>query len=406
MVVRVIFVSWSFVPRTEPRARQVERLLWNAPDCEIHVFTCAPQGHRDAGADVGNRYFVHNVPERWVDRLLGVALRVFGAAIPVTDGQVLWSRRATELIRRTLKISNDDVLVTFGSPMSDHLVGLRLRKEVGVWLAHFSDPWSANPYRRLLWPLRSVSRSVERSVVRAADSLIFTTDETIRLAEGLFGPEIRAKSYECPHSFPAFRDTSSSSNARSTVVIRYVGSLYGRRTPAPVVGAMRSLRRRHPEFARLLQVELVGSISLRHKLLLKSRARGLNIFSVGPVPLLKAEELEGSADVLLSIDANSTLSPFFPSKLVEYFSWSKPVIAITPEGSAARICRAVGASIVDPRDRNGLVALLIQAVEGRVVPPDSAGTSAYLTERVSPRFWSHVTLLSDQKRSRIAALDS
>ena len=44
-------------------------------------------------------------------------------------------------------------------------------------------------------------------------------------------------------------------------------------------------------------------------------------------------EVMQQADCLLCIDANLSESPFFPSKLADYFGSGRPVVAISPRGS-------------------------------------------------------------------------
>jgi len=314
--------------------------------------------------------------------------------MPFPDAQFFWSKRVARFIQARFEVIDDDVLVTFGSPMSDHLVGLRLRPIFHNWVAHFSDPWSMNPFRKMWWPVRAVNRRIESAVLTKADRAFFTSPETVELTLSKFGFEYREKFDYFPHTFPQYLSEPKTETAQQRhddfVIIRYVGSLYGRRGPDPLIKALRQIRRLSPVSFSRLRIQVIGPVSIRHRMTLRLFSRGLGLEVVGPVDQNAAATFMRTADILLSIDADSEMSPFFPSKLVEYFSFQKPIVAIVPAGTSERICREVGALTVRPRDYHRLADVLVGSCESLPSPPSKVETDRYLTKTVAKRFWDGV----------------
>ena len=84
------------------------------------------------------------VPQGVRHRLARRVLPLYGA---VPDGLRPWRRRARRAALAAIAAERPDALVSFGMPMTDHLLGLDLKRATGLpWLAHFSDPWAGNPH--------------------------------------------------------------------------------------------------------------------------------------------------------------------------------------------------------------------------------------------------------------------
>ena len=95
-----------------------------------------------------------------------------------------------------------DVIMTFGEPMSDHLLGLRLKRRLGLpWLAHFSDPWADMSFRKRQVLANIVNRRLEAEVIQCADRIVFTSPETEALVMRKYPESLRAKCRVLAHSF-------------------------------------------------------------------------------------------------------------------------------------------------------------------------------------------------------------
>ncbi|MCU1266079.1 MAG: hypothetical protein JWM21_2397 [Acidobacteria bacterium] len=275
-----------------------------------------------------------------------------------------WKPAVLHAIENFSRDSNyhPDVLTTFGTPMSDHLIGLELKKKYGVpWIAHFSDPWVENEFKGYNSFTRGINVALERKVVEAADRLIFTSDETVALVMGKYRDELRSKTRVLSHAFESGLFDLAEQQSGSGIVIRYVGDLYGRRTPAPLFHALAEMAAADPDLLKDVCFEFVGSIT-DFKLSEVGFDRlpdGLVKFQP-TVDYLKSLSLMSSADGLLVIDAPAATSVFLPSKLVDYIGAGRPVLGITPPGAAAKLINELGGWVTDPTD-SGAIGKAVRA---------------------------------------------
>lgn len=255
-----------------------------------------------------------------------------------------------------------DVLVTFGEPMSDHLLGLRLKRRLGVpWVAHFSDPWADSLYRRTQVLANIVNRRLERHVITAADRLVFTSAETVNLVMQKYPTAWRAKTAVVPHAFDPLLYPEATRRAAPTV--RYIGNFYGCRTPLPLFRGLRLLAD-SGAVPKDWKFELVGRVAARHLWHPSYRALPSGLVTVKPtVSYTRSLALMAESNLLLVIDAPDDLSVFLPSKLVEYIGAGVPIMGIVPPGASAALISALGGIVVDPRDANGIAKGLDRAMK-------------------------------------------
>lgn len=366
----LLAISFSFPPLAYPRSVQVARLLKHLRFSSVIV--CADErGARldltiEPDAEASLRACLR-VPfsitgwRRQADRILSRLKPPLWNKTP--DQYVLWNPAALQAVK-DFSQHNDyrpDVIVTFGQPMSSHLIGLELKKLYGVpWVAHFSDPWVDNIFTNYDALSRRVNLRLEESVIKGADRLIFTSEETIDLILARYAREDRAKARVLPHSFDSKLYPSSSNNGRDQITIRYMGEFYGKRTPKPLVNALRSLHATKPELLRDVRFELIGPVNT--DALADSGLESLPDDMVVTKPSVDYQEslrLAASADGLLIVDAPAKRSVFLPSKLIDYIGAGRPILGITPPGTASAVINELGGWAADPADLEAMK----QAVE-------------------------------------------
>ncbi|HZI17547.1 MAG TPA: glycosyltransferase [Pyrinomonadaceae bacterium] len=258
------------------------------------------------------------------------------------------------------------VLATFSQPATSHLVGLELKERLGLpWVAHFSDPWVGNPFHRLEGEVARVNAELERRVVERADRLVFTSEETIELVLRNYPPALAAKARVLPQCFdesqyagrhhgPADESKStpdSSAAAGPTLIVRHLGTFYGRRSPEHLFRAVAALLAADPSALAGVRFEFNGLSNFDVLRDAGGDALPAGMLSVGPaVPYLDSLALMRSADGLLILDAPAERSVFLPSKLIDYAGAARPVLGLTPEGAAASLIRRLGGWVADPAD--------------------------------------------------------
>lgn len=342
---RLFFLSWSYPPLPYPRSTQVARLAAGVKHRPLVIYCLAPEGSRVTRDREASGAELVRIPRALPTRLLE---RLFEErrhrALREHDVQHFWWRRSVREIMRE-KPTPNDVLVTFGQPMVDHLAGLQIKRTTGVrWIAHFSDPWADNPFD----PKASNWKVAESEVLAAADLAIFTSEETVDLVFAKYPAAWRKRARVLPHAFDAslFPEVAPVGDA---VKVRFIGNLFAGRGPEPLFEALAILNRRATVTLKDVRFEFIGDAPAgmdRHPAL-SQLPKG----SVAFVPRVSYDEslsLMKSADLLLNIDASADVSVFLPSKLVEYVGAGRPIFGIVPPGTSARVIRDLGGWVADP----------------------------------------------------------
>lgn len=367
---RILAVSYTYSPSSLPRAIQVGRLLKHLPNPAVLV--CADYDEKDVRQDktmvAESEAFLEKalrvsfpIPA-WKNRLNGIAHRF---NLPVwnktPDQQRSWKNSVLKAIEAYVRSESyrPDVLVTFGAPMSDHLIGLELKRRYGwPWIVHFSDPWADNPFHNYDPLTRAMNISLERKVVNAADRVIFTSQETLDLVMHKYAGELRGKARVLPHAFDGALYETSNDQENSKLTIRHLGDLYGRRTPRPLFSALSRILSSNPSSLKDVRFELIGptyDLAL-DKLGLGDLPEGL-VAVISPVKYLESLSLMASADGLLLVDAPAEKSVFLPSKLIDYVGAGRPILGLTPPGAAATLINQLGGWVADPADLSATVEM-------------------------------------------------
>ncbi|MGM0551279.1 MAG: glycosyltransferase, partial [Bacteroidota bacterium] len=101
----------------------------------------------------------------------------------VPDARVGWNGYAYRAAKKVLRQHSFDAVITTGPPHSTHLVGLKLKRKLGVrWIADFRDPWTDIYYYNQLMHLPFVKRHdarLERKVLMEADEIL-TVGKTLK----------------------------------------------------------------------------------------------------------------------------------------------------------------------------------------------------------------------------------
>lgn len=361
LTTKLLAISFTYPPLALPRAVQVARLFKHLPLGTVLV--CADYDEKDVRKDSTLVTEAEAAVEKvlrvpfslsgWRGRASTVAYRF---QLPVwdktPDQHRSWKRAVLKKVESFMRAGDfpPDAIVTFGSPMSDHLIGVELKKRYGLpWLAHFSDPWVDNPFNRHDRLTRALNLSLERKVMATADTLIFTSEETIELVMSKYPAEWRTKARVLPHAFDSSLFPSQSKQTDSKLTVRYLGDLYGRRTPQPLVDALRHILDVEPEALSDVSFELIGptyDLPLE-KLKLETLPAGL-ISLKAPVKYLESLSLMANADGLLVIDAPMEKSVFLPSKLIDYVGAGRPILGLTPPGAASDLITRLGGFVADP----------------------------------------------------------
>jgi glycosyltransferase involved in cell wall biosynthesis len=361
---RVLFFTFAYPPLKYPRSIQISRLTRYSRHT-ISIVCGDEASPKDPTILPAIEASAPRVTRYWRPGRLRFDPRRFVEARATPDVYRRWAAETAADVLRKGMLSPDDVLVTFGQPMSDHLAGLELKRRVGVrWVAHFSDPWAANPYHQQSTSRRRRNAALERSVIESADLVLFTSEETANITMRAYPPAWRERVGILPHAFDPAMYAGDSSLADGRIVVRSLGNFYEPRTPEPLLRAVAALEHARPDVAARLSVELIGNFP-------RSFANSPELRSLEPgrarlVPAVAYAEslrLMRAASVLVVIDAAFEQSVFLPSKLIDYVGAGRPILGITPSGTSARVIQRLGGRVAHPADTDGICTALAELID-------------------------------------------
>ncbi len=432
---KLLAISCYAPPQLTPQAIQVARLLYHL-DADVTLLHGRDPRLAD-GFDQYPDFFTRAhglavpdpgppLPGAWHRAALR-ALPVYGAC-PDLLGP--WRRLAGRRALAHIAAHRPDALASFGMPMSDHLLGLALKRRTGLpWLVHFSDPWADNPFHRTTPLEHRINLIMERRVLEHADQVLFTSARTLELVMRKYPVAWRSRAAVLPHAWdldhfaaplapranvPARapdlapddesdresdlapdgesdrapdrepeRDPGAKRDPRH--VVRHIGACYGARSPQPLFDALARIAADAPRRLDGVRFELIGPVSpaLLRTPAFKSLPPGL-VSVRGQVGYRAALRLAIDASALLVIEAPSAVeSVFLPSKLIDYIGARRPVWGIAPAGACAElIAQWTGEhACADPAYPATVAGMLAGAIDGLDFQP-----SCYGSDRIALRY--------------------
>ena len=368
-VPKLLAISYSYPPKEEPRAIQVSRLLKHLNASTVLI--CEGENadaQNDSEAFLERTLRVPFSPSSGQDLLRRVSSRIYLPVLSRTPDHLgPWKQSVLKTVDRLLNTEGyrPDVILTFAFPLIDSIIGLELKRRYKLpWLAHFSDPWVDSPFRKHDPLTKTLNKRLEQGVIENADRIVFTSNETAKLVMNKYPSSLRSKVRIVSHAFEPelFESAPPADNGRLS--IRYLGDLYPPRTPKPLFQALEILLSTEPELLSRFCFEMVGDV---HELDMEQMGlarlpQGLVVF-LPRVNYAESLSMMTSAAGLMVIDApvpKNTESVFLPSKLIEYVGADRPIIGLTPPGTAAYLIDRLGGWVADPGAADQVAEVLRQ----------------------------------------------
>jgi glycosyltransferase involved in cell wall biosynthesis len=308
----------------------------------------------------------------FVDALLSIPDREVGWVLPALA-------RTFAHVRRH---GTPDIIYSTAPPWTAQFIALILKIVLRrPWVADFRDPWSRAPWTEGRLPLAVRAAAViERAVVRRADRIVFVAQGNRNEFAAHYGDAVTAKfevvANGCdPSEFDALDRPPVGGDP---FVLLHAGSLYGGRTPEPLLLAVASVIERGALDPGRFRLRFMGPNGLQ-SVDLGRRCRELGLESVvefvGRVPRQESLRAMVSASSLLLLQPGHTVS--VPGKLYEYLAAGRPILAIAEEGETADLVRASGIGVsTTPEDSEGIARGLIEVLRmgTAAVPPPPRAT--------------------------------
>ncbi|MCF1191630.1 glycosyltransferase family 4 protein [Mangrovimonas sp. AS39] len=250
----------------------------------------------------------------------------------IPDARKSWVKPSVTYLEDYLKVHRIDTVITTGPPHSLHLIGLELKKQLGVhWIADFRDPWTSIGYHKELKLLpfaQKKHKALEHLVLNSANHIIVTSQVTKDEFSGLTQHPISVITN-------GFDDEKVNQPPLDTKFsLSHIGSLLSKRNPQILWQVLSELVQDVPSFATDLRLDFVGSVS--KEVLESMNLYGLTKFvnEVGYVSHNESIVFQKKSQLLLLIEIDSEeTKAIIPGKLFEYMAANRPIIALGPKGS-------------------------------------------------------------------------
>lgn len=261
-----------------------------------------------------------------------------GKEIIIPDNNIITTLPFLRRIcRNYLKANKIDAIHTVSFPSSTHLLGAELKKEFGIpWIAHFYDPWVDNPIRNIPQFNRLKDINMETIVANNADAIIHSNSIIKDCWIERYGEWINEKIFIIPFGYSdeqiqVFNNFEGKLPQSDRTILTYIGTCAGDRNFSSLIKAVEELVHRIPDVSSKIEIRLLGNLLPTDKSLIDEKCLWEIFKFVGYKSKLEVLKYYQESDIFIVIDSPQKRNVFFPSKLVDYFYYQKPILGISPK---------------------------------------------------------------------------
>ncbi len=364
----ILIIADSTTYHTAPRGLQANNIInYLAGQFKIILITST-----NSVPDNGE-YFSKDIEVYSTKSISNRVTRLFSMFMPfLSVFDPVWSLRSRIKLKKLISDSDIQIhaILTFSLKYSSVIVASRIREKIDPSpqiASFFSDPLSFNKYLYRNKLQKWILTKIEKRLLSKMDYLVvpslFMKDKYSKITNDHSIKYI-------PHAFVPLKETGRKvTNKGNENIIRHIGSLYKLRSPMPLINHILEFEQYYSRNSYIF--EFVGRIGKDIRKQIRSIAGLPDIIRIrGSVSQKESYDLMQSADILLLIDADIEESTFLPSKLVEYLSFNKFIIGITPENSETeRVLNLTGNKALHYNELDKLPAIL-ENIPGRKHKPE------------------------------------
>lgn len=250
----------------------------------------------------------------------------------IPDARKFWVKPSVAFLKQFLQEEQVETIITTGPPHSMHLIGLQLKREMGInWLADFRDPWTSIGYHEKL-KLRPAARrkhqKLEKQVLQHADRVIVTSAVTKKEFQALTTTPVQVitNGYDVEDIPPV--------NPHTSFTVAHIGSLLSERNPEQLWKALGELVREDTDFASNFELKLAGAVG--ESVLASINREGLEPYleTAGYISHREALIRQRQTQLLLLVEIDKPETrAIIPGKLFEYMVSGRPILAVGPADS-------------------------------------------------------------------------
>ena len=347
---------------------QIERSFWSelSKDGFSPKVFCSDKGDANLFEIKTQLKLTHEI--RSIKYIAALVRRILPDLTYLPDYEYIsWGINAKNVAIKATKKENFDYIHSISYPSSDHWCALKIKEKTGLpWVAQFHDPWYDNPFRRFKTKyLKQKDLKMEQLVVKKADIIIHNNEAIKELWKQRYGEEIIKKTIIIPLNvrFNSENINPNYTEKKTSITIAHIGNFYYNRKSTEFIKAVSSFVKQFPELSNKLKIIYIGDVMIEDKKLI-TELKLDNLFNVlGKVSEEICTQHYLNADIFLATAGHFNENIFFPSKILKYFYYRKPILGITPLGTVLDLeLRKSGHHSFELNNTDGIVNYLHEAV--------------------------------------------
>ena len=276
---------------------------------------------------------------------LGKIVQYIRANYFIPDARKFWIQPSVNFLSNYLENNHIDAIITTGPPHSMHLIGLELKKKLGIkWISDFRDPWTEIDYFQQLPLTKKATKKhqdLEQEVLRKSD-MVVVVGETMKekFLQHTKRIEVLTNGFDS-------NENSLTQELDQKFSITHVGLMNSDRNPTILWKVLNEISNTNPGFKNDLRIKLIGKID-------DAVIQDLKVFdhnTIETIPYLDHKDVSkyqaSSQVLLLSINEVPSAKGIITGKIFEYLQAKRPILAIGPEdGDAAMILKNTNAGTI------------------------------------------------------------
>lgn len=280
---------------------------------------------------------------------------------------ISWGRKLKGLILKDLRSDTFDYIHSFSFEQSCHWLAFKLKREYNIpWVATFFDSWTDYPSRRYRFSfLKDLDRKMERLVAENADLIVHNNIGIAKKWTERYGDEISKKIVIIPLNIDFSKEKYVVDNVRNPkkLQISHIGTFYPNRDAGAFIEAVAVFVKRYPHLREKIQVNFVGRV-LSCDIEKIKNLQLTDVFNItGRLSAQECQNYYNKSNVFLSTAGLTVENITYPSKIIKYFYYRKPILGISPKGSILELELVKTKNwCYSPQDIDGIVNFLYMGV--------------------------------------------
>jgi len=255
----------------------------------------------------------------------------------IPDRYIGWRKNAVELALHFIQNNRIDIIISTSAPYTGHLVALDIKKVFPQipWIADFRDPWVANHFTRIPFPVNQYHHFLEKSVVKNCDLLTTVSKPIADNFIQRYGKDTAIDVITNGYDEEDFKGFCNVKQPQKFVVM-YNGTFYADIRPDVFLKVYFSLIEEDLINKNDTNLVVTGNYDDSKSILDNYQRKYSDVLILDPFISHQnsIKKMEGAAALLLIIDSKKNAEFIYTGKIFEYIRTGIPIIALVPNGVA------------------------------------------------------------------------